>query len=83
MSAKSPLDLLERLKERNTEVYVKLKDSSEYKGVIEDFDRSMNIILGEAMQVNEDGTPLVKYGRIFIRGSNVVYIFTREVGITL
>lgn len=83
MSTRSPLELLERLKERNTEAYIKLKDGSEYRGIVEDVDRSMNIILSEAMQVNEDGTPLVKYGRVLIRGSNIVYVFTREENIAL
>lgn len=78
MIAKSPLDLLEKLRELGIEVYVKLKDGSEYRGIIEDVDRSMNIILSEATQVNEEGTPLVKYGRVFIRGSNIVYVYTKE-----
>lgn len=81
MSAKSPLEMLGKLKERSSEVYVKLKDGSEYKGIIEDVDASMNVILHEAVQVNEDGSPLVKYGRVFIRGSNIVYIYVKEVGV--
>lgn len=81
MSTKSPLEVLGKLKERSIEVYVKLKDGSEYKGIIEDVDASMNVILNEAVQVNEDGSPLVNYGRVFIRGSNIVYIYVKEVGV--
>lgn len=82
MSAQLPLGLLAKLKERSGEVYVKLKDGSEYRGIIEDVDSAMNIILDEAVQVNEDGTPLIKYGRIFIRGSNIVYVYAKEDGVT-
>ena len=73
-SVDRPLGLLARLKELNMEVLVRLKDGSEYRGVVEDVDHSMNLILGDAVQVEEDGNPLVKYGRVFIRGSNIVFI---------
>jgi len=81
MSTQLPLVLLSKLKERGSEVCVKLKDGSEYRGIVEDTDYAMNIILNEAVQVSEDGTPIVKYGKIFIRGSNIVYIYMKEDGV--
>lgn len=74
MSVKTPLELLSKLKEMGVEVAVKLKDGSEYRGVVEEIDLAMNMILDKAIQVSEDGTPLVNYGRIFIRGSNIMYV---------
>jgi len=73
-----PLELLARLRDLGVEVLVKLKDGSEYVGRIESADLSMNIILGDAVQVGEDGNPLVNYGRIFIRGSNIVFVAVRD-----
>lgn len=70
-----PLELLSKLRESNVEVTVKLKDGSEYKGFLEDVDLAMNVILSEAVQVGEDGSLIVKYGRVFIRGSNILYIY--------
>lgn len=78
MSVRTPLDLLSKLKETGVEVCVKLKDGTEYRGVIEDMDSTMNIILDRAVQVSEDGSPLISYGRIFIRGSNIMYIAVQE-----
>jgi small nuclear ribonucleoprotein (snRNP)-like protein len=74
MSVRAPLEVLSKLKELGVEVSVKLKDGTEYRGVVEEIDVAMNLILGKAVQVSEDGNPLVNYGRIFIRGSNIVYI---------
>ncbi|MCS7105210.1 MAG: ribonucleoprotein [Thermofilaceae archaeon] len=75
MSLRMPLELLSKLRESSVEVIVKLKDGSEYKGFLEDVDLAMNIILSEAVQVGEDGSLIVKYGRVFIRGSNILYIY--------
>ncbi|MEM1508747.1 MAG: LSM domain-containing protein [Thermofilaceae archaeon] len=69
-----PLELLIRLRELGIEVLVKLKDNSEYRGVVENVDASMNLILDGAAQVEENGNPIVKYGKVFIRGSNIMYV---------
>lgn len=69
-----PLELLTRLRELGIEVLVKLKDNSEYRGIVENVDASMNLILDSAAQVEENGNPIVKYGKVFIRGSNIMYI---------
>lgn len=67
-----PLKLLE--KSQNGIILVKLKDGSEYIGKLEKSDISMNLILADAKQVNEKKEPIANYGRILIRGSNVLYI---------
>ena len=67
-----PLKLLE--KSQNGIILVKLKDGSEYMGKLEKSDISMNLILADAKQVNEKKEPIANYGRILIRGSNVLYI---------
>jgi len=68
----APLKLLE--KSQNGIILVKLKDGSEYMGKLEKSDISMNLILADAKQVNEKKEPIANYGRILIRGSNVLYI---------
>lgn len=72
------MELLARLKEASLEVSVKLKDDSIYRGVVEEHDPAMNLVLNEAVQLNEDGNLIAKYGRVFIRGSSIVYIFVQN-----
>ena len=59
----------------NNNILVKLKDGSEIIGILEQSDTSMNLVLSEAKEIDEkDGKLLANYGRIFIRGSNILYI---------
>jgi len=60
----------------NNRVLVKLKDGSEYVGILERYDSTMNVILTDAMEVSEGkmDPPIAKFGKIMIRGSNVLYI---------
>ena len=56
-------------------VLVKLKDGSEYVGVIERADSTMNIILSECTEYRDrEKKPRAKYGKILVRGSSVLYI---------
>ena len=69
----TPLKMLFRTVKEN--VLVKLKDGSEIVGILERCDTSMNIVLSNAKQVNEDnGELLTNFGSIFIRGSNILFI---------
>jgi len=56
-------------------VLVKLKDGSEYVGKLHATDSTMNLVLDECIEL-KPGTnePKVKYGRVLIRGSHVVYV---------
>ncbi|MCD6368192.1 MAG: hypothetical protein J7L38_00165 [Thermoproteales archaeon] len=69
----SPLKLL--VKSINNNILVKLKDGSELTGVLEQCDPTMNIVLDEAKEISENnGELLVNYGKVFIRGSNILFI---------
>ena len=52
---------------------VKLKNNVEYRGRMVRCDNYMNIILEEASEAL-DSNLLAKYGNIFIRGNNILYI---------
>ena len=59
----------------NKIVLVKLKDGSEYIGRLEQSDGTMNLVLRDCTELKE-GTvdPIAKYGRVLIRGSNILFI---------
>ncbi|AWR99268.1 U6 snRNA-associated Sm-like protein LSm6 [Metallosphaera hakonensis] len=59
----------------NKIVLVKLKDGSEYIGKMEQSDGTMNLVLRDCTEMRE-GTadPIAKYGRVLIRGSNVLFV---------
>ncbi|AEB95944.1 MAG: U6 snRNA-associated Sm-like protein LSm6 [Metallosphaera sp.] len=59
----------------NKTVLVKLKDGSEYIGKMEQSDGTMNLVLRDCTEMKE-GTadPIAKYGRVLIRGSNVLFV---------
>ncbi len=56
-------------------IYVKLKDGSEYVGVLKMTDRTMNIVLGDTAELRNSGQAIAaRYGDVFIRGSMILYI---------
>ena len=58
-------------------VMVKLKDGSEFIGRLDLTDGTMNVVLSDAVQVKEGSNePATKFGRILIRGSQILYIST-------
>jgi len=68
----------------NNKVLVKLKDGSEYVGILHRYDTTMNLVLLDAEEVREGrmDPPIAKYGKIMIRGSNILYIvvnFEKEI----
>ncbi|MEM0085352.1 MAG: LSM domain-containing protein [Candidatus Methanomethylicia archaeon] len=67
----TPIKLLGRAV--NTKITVKLKSGDEYTGILEKCDVNMNLIIVDAEEVN-NGTTIAKYGRIFIRGNNILYV---------
>jgi small nuclear ribonucleoprotein (snRNP)-like protein len=70
-SGVKPMNVLSKLK--NSRVKIKLKNNLEYSGVVISCDAYMNLLLDDAEEYR-DGEPRVNYGRIFIRGSNILYI---------
>lgn len=59
----------------NKTVMVKVKEGSEFVGKLVLTDPTMNIVLEEAIEYSEGGKDVIaKYGKIFIRGSQILYI---------
>lgn len=59
----------------NKVVLVKLKNGSEYIGRLEQSDGTMNLVLRDCIETKEGASDLVaKYGRVLIRGSNILFI---------
>ncbi|MCQ5362059.1 MAG: ribonucleoprotein [Candidatus Methanomethylicia archaeon] len=69
-----PLRLLN--KALHNQILVKLKDGHEYIGNLVKYDQTMNLILVEAVEAVDDGNPVAKYGKILVRGNNILYIRT-------
>jgi small nuclear ribonucleoprotein len=69
--AKRPLNALQ--KAINKEVSVRLKMDVEYRGKMNSVDPYMNVILLDATEYN-GGNPSANYGKIVIRGNNVLFI---------
>jgi small nuclear ribonucleoprotein len=59
-------------------VLVKLKGKRSIRGKLKSFDKQMNLLLQEAMDVTEDNSPEnrpeMQMGQILIRGDNVIII---------
>jgi len=69
--AKKPLNVLQ--KAANKQVSVRLKNELEYKGKMSNVDPYMNVILTDAEEL-ENGSKKANYGKVVIRGNNVLYI---------
>ncbi|MHA1669426.1 MAG: U6 snRNA-associated Sm-like protein LSm6 [Promethearchaeota archaeon] len=68
---KNPLHILQAA--QNSEIILRLKDGTEYKGLLKEIDAYMNMILENCTELLE-GTPVAKYNEIFIRGNNLLFI---------
>ena len=69
--AKRPLTTLQKYTKKS--VIVRLKNDVEYKGKIDSVDSYMNLIMTDAEEL-KDGKPVEKYGRVILRGNNVLFI---------
>lgn len=69
--AKRPLNLLQ--KAASKQVSVRLKNELEYRGKMSNVDPYMNVILMDAEEL-ENGSKKANYGKVVIRGNNVLYI---------
>ena len=70
-TAKRPLTTLQKNTKKS--VIVRLKNDVEYKGKIVSVDSYMNLIMSDAEELR-DGKIVEKYGRIILRGNNVLFI---------
>lgn len=68
---KNPLTILQNA--QNSEILLRLKDGTEYRGLLKEIDAYMNMILEDATEIM-DGSPVAKYNEIFIRGNNLLFI---------
>lgn len=66
-----PLSILQ--KALNRQVSVRLKNEIEYKGRMSNVDPYMNVILVDAEE-SENGSKVANYGKVVIRGNNVLYV---------
>jgi small nuclear ribonucleoprotein len=69
--SKNPLSILQAA--QGSTILLRLKDGTEYKGLLTEIDAYMNMILHDATELLE-GTPVAKYNEIFIRGNNLLFI---------
>jgi len=69
--AKRPLNVLQ--KATSKQVSVRLKNELEYRGKMSNVDSFMNVILMDAEE-SEKGSKKANYGKVVIRGNNVLYI---------
>ncbi|GAB4308567.1 MAG: U6 snRNA-associated Sm-like protein LSm6 [Promethearchaeota archaeon] len=71
MSIRNPLRVLSSAV--NSIILIRLKDGTEYRGRLKKCDTYMNLIVENAMEL-EEGEPVSRYGEIFIRGNNILFI---------
>ena len=70
-TAKRPLTTLQKNTKKS--VIVRLKNDVEYKGKIVNVDSYMNLIMTDAEELR-NGKTIEKYGRVILRGNNVLFI---------
>ncbi len=58
----------------NQVVLVKIKDGTEFIGVLEMADHTMNLVLTDCEAIDSNGNKIAKYGKVLIRGSHIVYV---------
>ncbi len=71
MTTQRPLDVLNKALE--TPIIVRLKGGRELRGRLKGYDMHMNLVLENADEI-EEGNASKRYGKIIVRGDNVVFI---------
>ena len=70
-TSKRPLTVLQKNTKKG--VIVTLKSGVEYRGKMENVDSYMNLIMTDAEELNQ-GKVIGKFGRVIVRGNNVLFI---------
>lgn len=70
-SSKRPLTTLQKNTKKS--VIVRLKNDVQYKGVMDNVDSYMNLIMTNAEELKDDKV-IANYGRVIVRGNNVLFI---------
>ena len=71
-NSRNPLRALQ--KKLNNNILIRLKDGTEYKGKLKEYDNFMNVILTDASEFNKEKKETNKFKEIFVRGNNVLFI---------
>lgn len=71
-NSRNPLRALQKKIDNN--ILIRLKDGTEYKGKLKEYDNFMNVILTDASEFNKDKEETNKFEEIFVRGNNVLFI---------
>ncbi len=70
-SSKRPLATLQKNTKKS--VVVRLKNDVQYKGMMDNVDSYMNLIMTNAEELKDDKV-IANYGRVIVRGNNVLFI---------
>ncbi len=70
-SSKRPLTTLQKNTKKS--VIVRLKNDVQYKGMMENVDSYMNLIMTNAEELKDDKV-IANYGRVIVRGNNDLFI---------
>ena len=72
-----PMKILQKMVGKR--VVVRLKNNKVVRGVLVNYDDCMNLILDEGEEMDQRGeNVVVKYGRLIIKGTQVLYITSEE-----
>ena len=61
---------------KNKIIQIRLRDNKTIRGILQEFDRLMNLTLDDAEEISD--TKIVKLGRILLRGNNIIVISLPE-----
>ncbi len=73
-----PLKIFQKLVGKS--VIVRLKNNKAIRGILTAYDNCMNVVLDDAEEIDpKTSQTIVKYGRVYIRGNQVLFISTTDV----
>ena len=61
---------------KNKIIQIRIRDNKTIRGVLQEFDRLMNLTLDDAEDISD--TKVVKLGKILLRGNNIITISLPE-----
>ncbi len=73
-----PLKIFQKLLGKN--VIIRLKNNKAIRGILTAYDSCMNVVLDDAEEIDpKTSQTVVKYGRVYIRGNQILFISTTDV----